>query len=133
FAALAFTGHRTPAGATNSNLVTVPTGTRTNNRLAITVLACALRPARGQPREVALEVRAVSWASNAAPQACCHDLRMPEGVAPQTDLPRVAITVRISARFAKTRRHKDCEKGPRAICGPKKAEVAHLGVVVSLC
>ena len=69
---------------------------RTNNRLATTVFVCALGPARGQPRAVALEVRlrALKWLPT-APHACCHDLRVLEGVAPQTDLTRTAITGRI--------------------------------------
>jgi hypothetical protein len=101
FAALAFTGHGAPAGATNDDLVTVPPGTRTNNRLATTVFVCALGPARGQPRAVALAVRlrALTWLPT-APHACCHDLRMLEGVAPQTDLIRTAITGRINGLLA---------------------------------
>ena len=99
FAALAFPGHGAPAGATNDNLVTVPPGTRTNNRLAITVLVCALRPARDQPREVVLEVRlrAVRWLPSTA-QACWHELRLLEGVRSQSDLTRTAITARINRR-----------------------------------
>jgi len=91
FAALAFTGHGAPAGATNDNLVTVPAGTRTNNRLATTVLVCATRPARGQPREVALAVR--PHGSRGLPSSsahCHHDFVCPEDGSPHGDLTRKA-------------------------------------------